>query len=321
MFPNRARKEADLVQPSRMLSKYPSFGVLAPPRNWIRVVKRSVAPNNVGTHLPLDMEVIAAGERSRRLHTGVKSDRLITWLLFTALVSAQMAHGQPKRVYIGPDDHTDYFWSADEETYRQAFLDTLDYYLDLADATAGNPSEYQSRWNCDGSFWLWTYEKHRTPAEFQRLIDRIADGHISVPLNALCTCLGGAPLEMVIRGMYYPGQIERKHGLRFRLAYMIENQTQPYGLTSVWAGSGARYSWKGICGCNSLVADAWDREHDIYRAVGPDGSEILMKWNSMLAGNQNMGGYAEARDPAATVDFVTINGPFNTDFRRGVSVR
>ena len=68
---------------------------------------------------------------------------------------------QSKRIYIAPDDHTDYFWKAGEETYRQAFLEMIDYYLDLADATQNNPSPYQSRWNCDGSYWMWTYEKNK----------------------------------------------------------------------------------------------------------------------------------------------------------------
>ena len=57
------------------------------------------------------------------------------------------AGAQQKRVYIAPDDHTDYFWTADEDTYRQVFLETLDYYLDQADSTESNPPEYQGRWN------------------------------------------------------------------------------------------------------------------------------------------------------------------------------
>ena len=230
-------------------------------------------------------------------------------LIMTALSAPAL--GQQKRVYLAPDDHTDYFWSADEATYRQAFLNMLDYYLNLADQTAGNPSPYQSRWNCDGSFWMWTYEKNRSPAQFQRLIGRIADGHVSVPLNGLSSVLGCVPAEAVLRGMYYPGRIERQYGLRFRIASIVENQTHPFGLTSLWAGAGARYSWKGICGCDTLVPDAWDREHDIYLAVGPDGSTLLTKWNSMLWGNEGMGGYAEARYPTATVDQVTSNAPFN----------
>ena len=209
-----------------------------------------------------------------------------------------------KRIYIAADDHTDYFWTAGEADYRQAFLDTLDYYLDLADATAGNPPEHQSRWNCDGSFWLWTYEKNKPAADFARLIERIRSGHISVPLNALCVCLGGAPAEAVLRGMYYPGQIERRYKLRLPLAYLMENQTLPYGVVALMAGSGAKYSWKGICGCDSRVPDAGDREHDIYWWVGPDQSRMLMKWNSMLMGSQGLGGYAEAYYPSQAVDFV-----------------
>lgn len=218
---------------------------------------------------------------------------------------------QTKRVYIAPDDHTDYFWSADESAYRQAFLSTLDYYLNLADSTANNDPAYQSRWNCDGSLWMWTYERNRSDAQFQRLIERIRDGHITVPLNGLCVCLGGAPAEAVLRGMYYPGHVERKHNLRFRLAYCMENQTLSYGLISLWTGSGVHFSWKGTCSCDSRTPSPWDREHDIYRAVGPDGTALLMKWNSQLDGNQGMGGYAEAYDPGATVEYVTTDAASN----------
>ena len=76
---------------------------------------------------------------------------------------------------------------------------------------------------------MWTYERQKPAADFQRLIDRIKSGHISVPLNALCICQGAAPAELVLRGMYYPGRIERAHDVRFRLVYLLENQTQPPG--------------------------------------------------------------------------------------------
>ena len=208
-----------------------------------------------------------------------------------------------RRIYIAPDDHTDYMWTADEEEYRQAFLEMLDYYLNLTDLTEGEAPEHQSRWNCDGSFWMWTYERNKPASDFLRLVERIRDGHISVPLNALCVCLGGAPAEAVLRGMYYPGQIERRHNLRFSLAYTVENQTQPYGLAALWAGSGVKYSWKGICGCASKVASAGDREHEIYWWGGPDQSRILMKWYS-LVNNQSLGGYAEAYSPSAAVDLL-----------------
>ncbi|NWF78733.1 MAG: glycoside hydrolase [Chloroflexi bacterium] len=221
-----------------------------------------------------------------------------------------LAQDNRKRIYLAADDHTDLWWSADEATYLDAFVEMIDYYLDLADATASAPLEYQSRWNCDGSYWIWTYEQRKPAAAFARLIARLRDGHISAPLNALVVCLGGAPAEAVLRGMYYMGGLERRFNLRFPIAISMENQTLPYGLAALWAGAGAKYSWKGICGCDSVIANAGDREHEIYWMRGPDGSRILMKWNSMLNGNESIGGYAEARDPAGAVEYVDTNSDF-----------
>ena len=234
-------------------------------------------------------------------------------LLLAALVvvfSVPARAQQQQRIYIAPDDHTDYLWSADDVTYRRCFLRMLDYYLGLADQTQGSPEDYQSRFACDGSLWLWEYERNKSPAEFLRLIERIRDGHISAPLNALVSCYGAIPAEAVLRGMYYSGRLERRFGLRFELAVAMENQTLPYGLPSLWAGSGARYSWRGICNCATVIPDAWDREHEIYWAQGPDGQRVLMKWNSQLVDNESMGGYAEARDPQKIVDYVSGDPAF-----------
>ena len=113
----------------------------------------------------------------------------------------------PVRIYLGNDDHTDYMWTTDADTYNAVFVQMLDYYLDLADKTAKNPSPYQSRFNADGSYWLWQYERQKTPEAFDRLIARIKDGHISAPLNTLVSCYGAQPTEAVLRGMYYAGQL------------------------------------------------------------------------------------------------------------------
>lgn len=228
---------------------------------------------------------------------------------FQPATNAQLRQ-DTKRIYLAPDDHTDLFWSADLETYKASFLEMIDYYLDLADATSDEPEAFQSRWNCDGSYWMWIYEKNRTPEEFERLIERIRDGHITVPLQALSVLLGGAPVEAIIRGMYYPGKIERKYGLRFHLAYAMENHTLPFGLSSVFAGCGASYSWHGVCHCDTKLFGSKNRQRDIYWWQGADGRRLLLKWNSLLVNNEHMGGYAEARDPAAIVDFVDSDPEF-----------
>jgi alpha-mannosidase len=226
-----------------------------------------------------------------------------------------------KRIYLAPDDHTDYMWTADEATYRQAFLDTLDYYLNQADATANNPAQFQSRWNCDGNYWMWTYEQNRSSADFNRLISRIRDGHISVPLTTLVSVYGGSPAEAVLRSMYYPGRIERRYGLRFTLADAMENQTLPLGLGSLFAGAGARYSWRGVCGCVTQVPDLENRQNEIYWWTGRDSSRVLLKWNSLFPqhgsqsyNNQGIGGYAEARFPGEVVDFVDGDANFRARY-------
>ena len=224
------------------------------------------------------------------------------WLFVLFFASATFAQTAAKRVYIANDDHTDYVWTADEATYRQAFLEMFDYYLNLADTTANESAQFQSRFNADGSLWMWTYEKNRTAAEFQRLINRIKDGHITVPLNAIVTLVGGQPAEAVLRGMYYPGLIERRFNLRFPMVISMENQTLPFGVGALWAGAGAKYSWKGVCGCASHVSSIGGvRPYEIYWWQAFDGSRILTKWYSFES-NQSLGGYSEARNPSTAID-------------------
>ena len=221
-------------------------------------------------------------------------------------------------LYIANDDHTDYLWTADAETYAKVFVELLDFHLALADETQSNPPPYRNRFNADGSFWLWEYARQKSPAEFARLIQRIKDGTISVPLNALVSCYGAQPAEAVLRGMYYAGKLAREHGLRFTQAVAMENQTLPLGLVSLWAGAGAKYTWRGICGCASRMdKSSWaKREHEIYWYTGLDGQRVLMKWHSLEpGGNKHSGGYAEAFDPVAAINFLDSNPGFLIRYR------
>src|SRR5436190_1529017 len=74
----------------------------------------------------------------------------IAWFIaaiFIFGIFLSMNASAQRRFYMAPDDHTDYYWTADGNTYRQAFLTMIDYYLDKMDATQGNPSDTQMRWN------------------------------------------------------------------------------------------------------------------------------------------------------------------------------
>lgn len=219
-------------------------------------------------------------------------------------------HSAIKRVYLANDEHTDYMWSADADTYAKVFIDLLDFHLDLADKTAHLAPPYRNRFNTDGNLWLWTYERKKTPAEFQRLIHRIKDGTISSPLNTLVSTYGAQPAEAVLRGMYYAGRLERRHGLRFRIASATENQTLPLGLASLFAGAGADYTWRGVCGCASHISNKvlFERPSEVYWYTGHDGQRQLMKWYSL--GPHNLGTYWEAGFPEKAVDWVLTDAGF-----------
>ncbi|PSR57258.1 glycoside hydrolase [Adhaeribacter arboris] len=208
--------------------------------------------------------------------------------------------------YISNDDHTDYMWTGNEKQYKEAFIKMLDYYIGQSDKTANLPAPYQSRFNCDGSYWLWEYEKNKSPAEFEKLISKIKSGHISVPYNAVVSCYGASPTEGILRGMYYAGYLQRRYNLDLDQAVAMENQTLPLGLGSLWAGAGVKYSWKGVCDCASQMKDLKKRNKEVYWYTGLDNSKVLMKWYSIApGGNKQLGGYAEARDPALAVDQLT----------------
>ncbi len=235
-------------------------------------------------------------------------------LLFTALAAAE----EPRRIYLAEDEHTEFMWTADAETYQRVFVEMLDWHMQLAEKTQDHPAPYRHRFNCDGSYWLATYEQRKSPVEFARLIRHVKEGSISVPLNTLVSCYGGQSAEAVLRGMYYAGRLERRHGLRLPLAVAMENQTLPLGLASLFAGAGAKYSWRGVCGCasklNNKTLEA--RPHEIFWWTGKDGRRVLLKWHSLApAGNQHSGGYAEAFDPAKAIRYLDSDAGFLTRYR------
>ncbi|HUK62244.1 MAG TPA: hypothetical protein VLV15_02885, partial [Dongiaceae bacterium] len=253
-----------------------------------------------------------AGGRWRcgaRTHAPVVIACALTSALALACLVVSEVGADPKRIYLGNDDHTDYMWSGDETQYRSAFLTMLDFYMSQAEATAVNPPDARGKFNCDGSLWMWEYEHHKTPAEFQRLMDHVRAGDISMPLNAAVLCYGAMPAEAVLRSMYYPGRLERRYGLRFPLVAAMEDQTMPGGLASLWAGAGARYSWRGVCGCASKT-DWGNRPREIYNFRGPDGGTVLMKWNTKRPAYDAMGTYYEARWPTNTVAYVDKDATF-----------
>jgi alpha-mannosidase len=247
--------------------------------------------------------------------------RRVTFFLIFCFITISRTNDQI-RIYLANDDHTDYMWSADENVCHEAFIDMLDYYITMADSTINTePPQYQNRFTCDGSLWMLTYERSRSPEQFQQLINCIKSGHITVLLTPLTLCYGGMSAEAVIRSMYYVGSIERRYNLRFPMAAPMENQTMPAGVGSLWAGAGAKYCWMNICGCASRINYSEPRKHEIYWWTGLDGSKLLTKWNSFSYlksmqrySNKSIGGYAEARRPYEAIHYVENDDGFKSRY-------
>ncbi len=226
----------------------------------------------------------------RKLHTGFL-------LLLTISLNAQ-----PKKIYLANDDHTDYMWTGDEETYKKAFSEMLDYYIKLNDSTAHLPYNQQNKWNCDGSYWVYNYRETRTPAQFEQLIRQMKEGKITVPLNSMIVLLGAAPAEATLRDMYYAGSLKRNYDVDISLALNMEDQVLPLGLSSLWAGAGAKYSWKGVCACATKVTALERKRNQMFWYKGLDNQKVLMKWYSvnpsMITNRKeyryNLGNYLEA---------------------------
>jgi alpha-mannosidase len=226
------------------------------------------------------------------LHRGRWSLALGSSVAAVCAAAAASAH----TVYLANDNHTDYNWNATAAEYDAAMLAELDYYRARVDATAGSPPDEQSRYVADGWWWLWLYEKHRPAEAFADLVAKLRSGHITVPLNPFVTLYGAMSTEMAIRAGYYPGRMARRHGIPFVLGYAsVENETAPWGLASLFAGSGVRYAWKGVCGCHD-AAPHGSVAAELFHWQGADARSVLMKWYRLAYGNSlDRGGYGEAR--------------------------
>ena len=225
-------------------------------------------------------------------------------LLFILLIFCCNNSKSQSRLYLSNDDHTDYMWSADEATYDTLFTNMIDAWIANNNATNTNPADYQTKFNLDGTYWAWAYQKRKTAAQFQTFINQIKSERLVMPMNPLIITYGCVPAEATLRGMYYAGELQRNYNIPFEMAMSMEDQVVPLGLPSLWKGSGAKYTWHGICNCFTQVSGLNNnRQEELYLYKGLDDSSVLMKWYSI---NNNksyeVGGYAEAKDPSTAID-------------------
>ena len=81
-------------------------------------------------------------------------------VLATAYLLTGSATAQSRRIYIANDDHTDFLWTADEQTYERVFQEMIDFYVDLAEKTDANPAPYQEDGHPYKEITLWGWLRH-----------------------------------------------------------------------------------------------------------------------------------------------------------------
>ena len=229
----------------------------------------------------------------------MKITLLLTCLLLQITTFAQDV--PLKRLYLANDTHVDLMYNGTEEKWSQLILEMAEFYLNLGESTIKEEPNKQSKWNYDCAYNLWVLENKTSPDYFKRIIAQIKNQQASVPYNFTLPIYGASTAESVIRSFYYGGYLERKYGIDVDIAVCQENATIPLGLTSLWAGSGAKYSWKGVCNCASKSPTKGTRKNEIYWNTGLDGQRTLMKWYSNYGWNGELGGYAENLEPTMAV--------------------
>ena len=236
------------------------------------------------------------------LHTREESFISLFFLL-TSLIFLSDLHAEVplKHLYLGNDTHTDLMWNGDEDDWYRYTLDMAKFYLNIGESTEGSAPEARSKWNYDVAWNIYMLEKRAPKDLFDRLVRQLRNGQASVPYNFVSAVYGASGLESTLRSFYYGGYLERTYGIPMVLAVSQENATLPLGLASLWAGSGAKYSWKGVCNCATKINTVGDRDHEVYWYTGLDGSRVLMKWYSNYGWNAELGGYAEMLEPTVAV--------------------
>jgi alpha-mannosidase len=230
-----------------------------------------------------------------------KSLGLIFLLLPIFTFAQSPSEPNPKRLYLGNDTHVDLMFNGTEEKWAQLILEMADFYLRLGESTIKEEPANRSKWNYDCAYWMWVLENRTSPEYVKRIVAQIKNQQASIPYNFTLPIYGASTPEAILRSFYYSGYLERKYGIDVDLAVYQENATIPLGLASLWAGAGAKYSWKGVCNCATKTKTLGLRKNEIYWYTGLDSSRILMKWYSNFGWNAELGGYAEMLEPSLAV--------------------
>jgi hypothetical protein len=201
----------------------------------------------------------------------------------------------PWRIIIANDTCPDVTWGFTEAQTRQAFADLIAAHLDEMTRTDALPLEDRDHYNATAFIeveaFLETYPQRR-----DELLRRIRQGRVCVS-PFLCNSLWGfQSVEGALRAFYPARRMEREHGMPIDVAEHIELPSLPWGMASLMAGCGIRWTSAPFLDYDSTFKGL--KHPPLFRLEGPDGSEVrvLMDTWASLKTSYCQGGYL-LKDP------------------------
>jgi hypothetical protein len=201
----------------------------------------------------------------------------------------------PWRILIANDTCPDVTWGFTEGQVRQAFADLIAAHLDEMTRTDALHSEDRDHYNATAFIEVEAFLEIY-PQRQGELLRRIREGRLCVS-PFLCNSLWGfQSVEGALRTFYPARRIEREHGMPIGVAEHIELPSLPWGMASLMAGCGIRWTSVPFLDYDSTFKGL--KNPPLFRLEGPDGSEVrvlLDAWASQKA-NYMQGGYL-LKDP------------------------
>jgi alpha-mannosidase len=199
--------------------------------------------------------------------------------------TAPLAATRRWTIYIAQDKHLDYGWIHPVEKVVERMNTLLDFHL-AASQRMG------LRWNLETAIWIEEYLRARPSGQQALLRAALREGRMDVSAVWLVPLPGVMGTEEHIRSLYDAQALAQELGIRVDTASLQEAPSLSWGQATILAGAGIPYVVKGALDLRNphlrqrepLPLSFWQ---------GPDGSRVLLRWDTYADANL-WGGYAEA---------------------------
>ena len=183
----------------------------------------------------------------------------------------------PWRVIIANDTCPDVTWGFTEVQTRQALADLIANHLDEMTRTDALPPDNRDHYNATAFIEVEAF-LNIYPQRRDELLRRIREGRLCVS-PFLCNSLWGfQSVEGALRTFYPARRMEREHGIPIDVAEHIELPSLPWGMASLMAGCGIRWTSVPFYDYDSTFKGL--KNPPLFRLEGPDGSQVRVLMDS-----------------------------------------